>query len=195
MIVPAIQPATADRITCLIRNIEIQSQPITERQLSGQIRQVASNFSINLYFKEQPSLLELAYQFYYLDIALLEFDAWVSSIRFRYGGWPPQLSGFICAYHPAAPGSNPKHTIYAFFNLYRNCNEKRTKIKKRPGLPIFKKRFRYGKLHIRYSNFFHHTLLLQLLHSSNPGPVNQPKNWQQVVVQWQKCFPYNLQTY
>ena len=32
--------------------------------------------------------------------------------------WPPQLSGFVCAYHPAAVGSNPKHTIYAFFNLY-----------------------------------------------------------------------------
>ena len=27
------------------------------------------------------------------------------------------LRGFICAYHPAAPGSNPKHTIYTFFNL------------------------------------------------------------------------------
>ena len=26
----------------------------------------------------------------------------------------PQLSGFVCAYHPVAPGSNPKHTIYPF---------------------------------------------------------------------------------
>ena len=26
--------------------------------------------------------------------------------------------GFVCTYHPAAQGSNPKHTIYAFFNLY-----------------------------------------------------------------------------
>ena len=26
--------------------------------------------------------------------------------------------GFVCAFHPAAPGSSPKHTIYAFFNLY-----------------------------------------------------------------------------
>ena len=24
------------------------------------------------------------------------------------------LSGFVCAFHPAAPGSTPKHTIYAF---------------------------------------------------------------------------------
>ena len=39
----------------------------------------------------------------------------------------------------ASPGSNPKHTIYAFFNLYNwNCNEKRTKIyKKRPGMAHF----------------------------------------------------------
>ena len=39
----------------------------------------------------------------------------------------------------AAAGSNPKHTVYAFFNLYyRNCNVKRTKInKKRPDWPMF----------------------------------------------------------
>ena len=30
---------------------------------------------------------------------------------------PPQLRGFVCAYQPAAPGSNPKQTIYAFFNF------------------------------------------------------------------------------
>ena len=43
----------------------------------------------------------------------------------------------------AAPGSYPKHTIYAFFNLYYwNCIQKTTKInKKRPGLAhFFKKR-------------------------------------------------------
>ena len=30
--------------------------------------------------------------------------------------WPQYLRGFVCAHHPAAPapGSNPKHTIYAF---------------------------------------------------------------------------------
>ena len=33
-------------------------------------------------------------------------------------GQPPQLHGFVCAYNPAVLGSNPKHTIYAFFNLY-----------------------------------------------------------------------------
>ena len=50
-----------------------------------------------------------------------------------------KLRGFICAYHPAAPGSNPKHTIYAFFNLYYwNCIKKITKVnKKRPGLAHF----------------------------------------------------------
>ena len=30
-----------------------------------------------------------------------------------------QLSGFVCAFHPAAPSLSPKHTIYAFINLYR----------------------------------------------------------------------------
>ena len=29
---------------------------------------------------------------------------------------PQQLSGLICAFHPAAPGSSPKHTIYAFYS-------------------------------------------------------------------------------
>ena len=29
--------------------------------------------------------------------------------------WPPsQHCGFVCAQYPVAPGSNPKHTIYAF---------------------------------------------------------------------------------
>ena len=32
-------------------------------------------------------------------------------------GVPPYLSGIVCAFHPAAPGSRPKHTIYAFINL------------------------------------------------------------------------------
>ena len=30
------------------------------------------------------------------------------------------LSGFVCAYNPAAPGSSPKHTIYAFI-MYSIC--------------------------------------------------------------------------
>ena len=33
-------------------------------------------------------------------------------------GVPPWLSGFICAFHPATPGSSTKHTIYAFINVY-----------------------------------------------------------------------------
>ena len=28
-----------------------------------------------------------------------------------------QHRGFVCAYHPVTAGSNPKHSIYAFFNL------------------------------------------------------------------------------
>ena len=36
-------------------------------------------------------------------------------------GVPPQLSGFFRAFHPAAPGLNPKYTIDGgFFNL--NCD-------------------------------------------------------------------------
>ena len=27
---------------------------------------------------------------------------------------PPEFSGFICAFHPAAPSSSPKHAIYTF---------------------------------------------------------------------------------
>ena len=30
-----------------------------------------------------------------------------------------KLSGFICDFHPAALGSSPKHTIYAFTNLLK----------------------------------------------------------------------------
>ena len=30
----------------------------------------------------------------------------------------PYLRGFVCAYNPVAQGSNPKHTINAFFNLF-----------------------------------------------------------------------------
>ena len=74
----------------------------------------------------------------------------------------PQLHGFICAYHHAARGSNLKHTIYAFFDLYySNCNEKRTKIKEKRGRdwPIFKKKdsfqfaFLCGRERIRFIAF------------------------------------------
>ena len=37
-------------------------------------------------------------------------------------GVPPQLSGFACAFRTAAPGSNPKYTIYTFINLNLNCD-------------------------------------------------------------------------
>ena len=36
-------------------------------------------------------------------------------------GVSPQLSGFVCAFNPAALGLSPKHTIYACINLYLNC--------------------------------------------------------------------------
>ena len=51
---------------------------------------------------------------------------------------PPQLSGFICAFHPDILNSSTKHTIYAFSNLLICAMWKRTKInKKRPGLANF----------------------------------------------------------
>ena len=36
-------------------------------------------------------------------------------------GVPPYLSGFVCAFHSAAPGSTPKHAIYTFFNYSQIC--------------------------------------------------------------------------
>ena len=39
-----------------------------------------------------------------------------------------KLHGFICTYHLAAEGSNPKHTIYAFqFKLLKLKSEKARK--------------------------------------------------------------------
>ena len=57
----------------------------------------------------------------------------------------PQLSGLVCVFHPAASGSSPKHTIYAFFNLYcsichLNWDVKRMRINKRgQDWPILKR--------------------------------------------------------
>ena len=56
---------------------------------------------------------------------------------------PPWLSGFVCAYHPAAPGSSPKHTIYGFivFVLYLSCEKDENK-QKEAGFGLFKKSIR-----------------------------------------------------
>ena len=43
-------------------------------------------------------------------------------VIFSIDGVPPKLSGFVRAFHPAAPGSNSKHTIYAFINLNLSYN-------------------------------------------------------------------------
>ena len=53
---------------------------------------------------------------------------------------PPYISGFVCPFHLAAPGSSPKHTIYAFINLYLNCSlwNRRKRTEKRPTLAHFK---------------------------------------------------------
>ena len=37
-------------------------------------------------------------------------------------GVPPYFSGFVCAYHPAAPGLSPKHTIYAVIFYCQICH-------------------------------------------------------------------------
>ena len=56
---------------------------------------------------------------------------------------PPELSGFVCAYHIAAPGSSPKHAIYAFsfivFVLHLSYEKNKNK-QKEAGYGPFKKR-------------------------------------------------------
>ena len=46
----------------------------------------------------------------------------------------------FCAYHPGAPGSSPKHTIYAFsfivFVLYLSCEKNENK-QKEAGFGLF----------------------------------------------------------
>ena len=52
---------------------------------------------------------------------------------------PQQLCGFICAFHPAAPGSNPKHTNYAFINLNWDMMKRRKQTEKGRDFPDLKK--------------------------------------------------------
>ena len=40
-----------------------------------------------------------------------------------------KLSGFACAFHPAAPGSSPKDTIYAWINLLSTVEKDENKQK------------------------------------------------------------------
>ena len=60
-----------------------------------------------------------------------------------------KLCGFGCANHPAAPGSNPKQTMYTFFNFYCcncYCNEKMKKInEKEAGIGPFKKNKKFKR--------------------------------------------------
>ena len=64
-------------------------------------------------------------------------------------GVPLQLSGFVCAFHPATPGSSPKHTIYAFsiyivqivyLSLELECEKNENKTKRGRDWPIFYKK-------------------------------------------------------
>ena len=57
----------------------------------------------------------------------------------------PQLSGFVCAYHPATPGLSPKHTIYPFsfkvFVQYLTCEKNENKQKEAGFGPLKKQAF------------------------------------------------------
>ena len=78
----------------------------------------------------------------------------------------PQLSGFVCTYHPAAPGLSPKHTIYAFsfivFVLYLSFEKNENKHKEVGFGPFFKTKFNLVYLLrkflplIKYTNQTHH---------------------------------------
>ena len=59
-------------------------------------------------------------------------------------GVPSWLSGFVCAYYPATPGSSPKYAIYAFiisckFLLYFSCEKNENKHKEAGFGPFLKK--------------------------------------------------------
>ena len=41
--------------------------------------------------------------------------------QWEFGG-AAMLSGFVCTFHPAAPGLTPKHTIYAFIINSQICS-------------------------------------------------------------------------
>ena len=65
----------------------------------------------------------------------LQFEGNKNNSKNSVKGVLPQLSGFICAFHRANPGSRPKYTIYAFIIYSQSlcyiclCNVKRTKNK------------------------------------------------------------------
>ena len=55
-------------------------------------------------------------------------------------GVPPYLSGFVCAFHPAAPGSSPKHSIFTLISLLNCIIWKRKNREKEDGIgPYFQK--------------------------------------------------------
>ena len=44
-----------------------------------------------------------------------------TNIYLRLRGAAIQLSGFVCAFHPAALGLSPKYTIHTFINYSQVC--------------------------------------------------------------------------
>ena len=78
-------------------------------------------------------------------------------------GVPPKLSGFVYAYHPATPGSNPKHTIDAFIIvLYLSCEKDENKQKEAVFGPFFKKCMIISKMS-RVPYFTYYKILMHFL--------------------------------
>ena len=118
---------------------QILFKPLQKGQLQINFSKVARFCQIWSHFT-----LSVLHFYYFSCITLVSFYAlrniiiwWVAAIA----PW------FRLRLSSSGPGfESPKHTIYAYFNLYWNCNEKRTKInKKRPGLArFFKKTLNYA---------------------------------------------------
>ena len=85
----------------------------------------------------------------------------VKIVRKTLYGVLPKLGGFVCAFHPAAPGSSPKQTIYTFINL---LNSVRRKNKKRPGLGRLKKEKHFWIKYNVLINYYKEIILLLLLY-------------------------------
>ena len=93
------------------------------------------------------------------------------SLEYLAEGCRLQHSGFVCTFHPAAPGSSPTTHHLPFFNLYLNCVMlKRRKInEKEAGIGPFKKGmlscvvYKYKYRHSKtFDNLFYGILLREI---------------------------------
>ena len=105
------------------------------------------------------------------------------------------LRGYVCVYHPAAAGSNPKHTIYAFFNLYYwNCIEEIMKInKKRQGLAQIKKQSVWPDLNLLWQlwKFSLMEIALEFWGDLIKCSLSMPESCQLTNGCWNDCFCLN----